>query len=263
MEKIILHDQIIPEVQGIEKGDTLYVVSDILQLSIVSKELGIRFDMNRFIDSILERVGSQGNVLIPVFNWGFCRGELFDIRRTVSRTGALGNAAIKRNDFIRSRHPIYSFMVWGHDQQVLTEMDPVDSFGPGTIFEYMNEQDAKVLAIGLPALSGVTYIHHVEQMVGVPYRYHKNFRGTYIDREGNASEKTYSMYVRDLEMDPRYINGFQLLEEKMKKEGLIQVQQFYGVDFSLLKVRELDKIVQEDILHNDSRNMYVYNGQSK
>lgn len=262
MGEVILHDQIISKINGIENGDTVYVVSDILRLSIISKEFGIRFDMNRFIDSILDRVGSQGNVLIPVFNWGFCRGEGFDIRKTVSRTGALGNAVMKRDDFKRTKHPIYSFMVWGRDQQLLTDMDPVDSFGPGTIFEYMDQQDAKVLVIGLPALSGVTYIHHVEQMVGVPYRYNKEFRGTYVDREGNVSEKGYCMYVRDLDMDPKHINGFQPLEEKMKEQGLIQVQQMFGVDFSLLKVRDLDKAVREDILHNDSRNMYVYHGQS-
>jgi aminoglycoside 3-N-acetyltransferase len=262
MDKYVLHDHIIPKIQGIEKGDTLYIVSDILRLSIVSKEMGVRFDMNRFVDSIQERIGRDGNILIPVFNWGFCRGETFDIRKTISRTGALGNAVMKRKDFKRSKHPIYSFMVWGRDQELLTEMDPVDSFGSGTIFEYMYEQNAKVLVIDLPALSGVTYIHHAEQMTGVPYRYNKEFRGMYVDREGNEEEKGYCMYVRDLDMDPKHINGFQPLEEKMKREGLIHVQQYHGVDFSLLKVRDLDEAVKDDILNNDSRRMYVYNGQS-
>ena len=40
MDKCVLHDHIIPQIQGIEKGDTLYIVSDILRLSIVSKEMG-------------------------------------------------------------------------------------------------------------------------------------------------------------------------------------------------------------------------------
>lgn len=263
MEKFILHEQIISQIKGIEKGDVLYVVSDILRLSVLSREMGIRFDMNKFIDSILDRVGTEGTVLIPVFNWGFCKGEAFDIRKTVSRTGALGNAALKRSDFKRSRHPIYSFMVWGRDQDELTQMDTVDSFGVGTIFEYMYKQNAKVLVIDLPSLSGVTYIHHAEQIAGVPYRYNKEFRGIYIDQDGKAEEKGYCMYVRDLEMNPRHINGFRPLEDKMKKNGLINVQQYYGIEFSLLRVRALDKEVKEDIWNNDSRNMYVYNGQMR
>ncbi len=257
----VAYDKILNHLEEVQQGDTLYVVSDILQLSIYCREQKIRFDINRFIDSILEKVGEEGTVLIPTFNWGFCKGELFDMNKTISKTGALGNAALKRADFQRSKHPLYSFMIWGKAQEQLTEMDPVNAFGEGTIFEYLYEQNAKVLVIGIPALQGTTYIHHVEQVVGVPYRYNKEFRAPYADRDGQVTEKTYCMYVRDLDMDPRHINGFAPLEQKMREEGTIRTKQYCGVDFSVLQVRDLHEAVKEDILHNDSRNMYVYNGQ--
>lgn len=262
MQEKIGYDEILSKLEGVQPGDTLYVVSDILQLSIYCREQKVRFDINRFLDSILEKVGTDGTVLIPTFNWGFCKGETFDRKKTVSKTGALGNAALKRPDFKRTRHPLYSFAVWGKQQEKLTEMDPVDSFGEGTVFEYMYEQEARVLVIGLPALQGTTYIHHVEQVVGVPYRYHKEFRAPYVDSEGAADEKTYRMYVRDLEKDPKHIQGFRPLEEKMRAEGLIHTRQYCGVDFSTLGVRDLHEAVKEDILNNDSRNLYVYHGQA-
>lgn len=261
MQENVAYDEILSKLDNVQAGDTLYVVSDILQLSLYCREQKVRFDRNRFLDSILEKVGSEGTVLIPTFNWGFCKGETFDINKTISKTGALGNAALKRTDFRRTKHPLYSCMIWGKNQDALTEMDPKDSFGPGTVFEYLQKQNAKVLIIGLPALQGTTYIHHVEQVVGVPYRYHKEFRAPYVDREGVSVEKTYRMYVRDLEKDPRHINGFAPLEAKMRAEGLIQTKQYCGVDFSVLRVSDLHKAVEEDILHNDSRNMYVYSGQ--
>lgn len=262
MNEFISCEQWLEDLHWLNKGDYVYVVSDVLNLAKVVKSHGKKFMPDQLISKMQTLVSVEGMLMFPTFNWDFCRGIAFDQNKTPVRTGALSKKALEKEGFLRTAHPIYSFAVWGRDQQLLTDMDPVDSFGPGTIFEYMDQQDAKVLVIGLPALSGVTYIHHVEQMVGVPYRYNKEFRGTYVDREGNVSEKGYCMYVRDLDMDPKHINGFQPLEEKMKEQGLIQVQQYYGVDFSLLKVRDLDKAVREDILHNDSRNMYVYHGQS-
>jgi len=245
----------------VQPGDCVYVVSDVLGLAKAVKEQGERFVPEELVEKLKALVGTEGTLLFPTFNWGFCKGETFDYAKTPVKTGALSKAALKKEEFVRTKHPIYSFAVWGKAQDALTEMDPRDSFGEGTVFEYMYEQNAKVLVVGLPALQGTTYLHHVEQIVGVPYRYNKEFQATYVDKEGVASEKTYRMYVRDLEMDPRHINGFAPLAEKMQKEGSIKKGQYCGVEFYLLRVRDLHEAVKEDILHNDSRNMYVYNGQ--
>lgn len=255
--------QWLEELSWIRKGDCIYVVSDVLELAKTVKARGERFSPDALIDKLQELVGEEGTLLFPTFNWDFCQGVPFDYLKTPVRTGALAKKALDRPEFVRTKHPLYSFAVWGRDQEMLAEVDVKDSFGPGTVFEYMDKRNAGVLVIGLPALKGVTYIHHVEQMVGVPYRYNKEFTGTYIDKEGRAFEKSYCMYVRDLEMDPRHIDGFRPLEEKMKKDGLIRIEKYYDVDFSFMEVKKLGSAVEEDILHNDSGNMYVYRKKSR
>ena len=162
MNEYIPYERIIEQIDDIKQGDTVYIVSDILALSIASRENGERFDIQKFIDSILKKIGEDGTILIPTFNWGFCKGETFDIRKTVSKTGALGNAAMKRKDFKRTKHPIYSFMVWGKDKELLTNMDYQEGFGQDSVFDYMYKKKAKALVIGLPTLSGLTFIHYVE-----------------------------------------------------------------------------------------------------
>ena len=259
MGEYISYQNIIDQIDDIQKGDIVYLVSDILELSVVTKENGEKFDRNLFIDTLLRKVGPEGTVLIPTFNWGFCKGELFDIRKTVSRTGALGNAAIRRDDFKRTKHPIYSFMVWGKDQKKLTDMDPKDGFGPGTIFEYMHREKAKALVVGLHTMAGLTFCHYVEQMVGVPYRYLKDFTAKYIDEQGNSSVKTYSMYVRDLEMDPRYIDEFRPLGNILEALNVSVNYDFNGIEFHVVDLETMYKVEEIDILCNDSRNMYVYN----
>lgn len=244
----------------IDRGDCIYVVSDVLELAKISRECGGKLSLEDLIESMQRAAGEEGTLLFPAFNWDFCKGIGFDYYKTPSRTGALSKAALKRTDFARTLHPLYSFAVWGARQKELLANTSVDSFGPGTIFEKLYEWKAKILAIGLPALHGVSYIHHVEQMVGVPYRYSKDFVADYTDAAGVCSQRAYRMYVRDLEMDPRHINGFQPLEEQMSDQGLIQTEYYReSIPCHLIRIEDLDAAVRKDILENDSRNLYVYN----
>lgn len=259
MSGYIPYDQVIEKIEGINKGDIVYVVSDILALSVAARENGERFDIQKFIDTILEKVGETGTVLIPTFNWGFCKGETFDIRKTVSKTGALGNAAMKRADFKRSKHPIYSFMVWGKEQEYLVNMDYSEGFGPESIFGYMHEKKAKALVIGLPTLAGLTFIHYVEQCVGVPFRYSKAFTANYIDENGKEEIKTYHMYVRDLEKDPQYVDGFKPLGDILEKLNVSTTCFYNEVEFHVVDLESTYEVTKIEILHNDSRNLYVYN----
>lgn len=243
----------------IKRGDCIYVVSDMLELSKVYREQGSKLSPDEIIDTLQKMVGEEGTLLFPTFNWDFCRGVAYDSCKTPVRTGALPKAALRRSDFSRTAHPLYSFAVWGKKSRELLQNQSRNAFGPGTIFEKMLMWDAKVLVIGLPALSGVTYIHHVEQMVGVPYRYNKEFTGDYTDSEGRMSRQTYCMYVRDLDMDPRHINGFEPLAEIMQKEGSIIDADYDVVPCHYLRISDLDEAVRQDILENDSGNMYHYN----
>lgn len=242
----------------IHKGDCLYVVSDMLELAKMYKARGSRLVLDELIEGLQGMVGEEGTLLFPTFNWDFCKGVAFDYYKTPVRTGSLSKAALKRADFTRTAHPMYSFAVWGAHAEELMQISSPDSFGRGTIFEKLHQWDAKVLAIGVAALSGTTYIHHVEQMVNVPYRYNKEFTADYTDADGVCQRRTYSMFVRDLDMDPCHINGFAPLEEKMRGEGLIQSRYYGTVPCHLIWISDLDGAVRKDISENDSRNMYTY-----
>lgn len=242
----------------IQEGDCVYVVSDMLELAKAYKEQGTKLELNTLIDKLQQLVGMEGTLLFPTFNWDFCKGVGFDYYKTPVRTGALSKAALKRQDFARTAHPLYSFAVWGAYREELLQNDAVDAFGPGTIFEKLSDWNAKVLVIGLSPLQGVTYVHHVEQMVGVPYRYHKEFTADYTDAAGVCERRIYRMYVRDLDMDPREINGFAPLSEQMSKKELIRSEYYVTVPCHLLQITDVDTAVRRDILENDSRNMYVY-----
>lgn len=259
MEKYCAYEKIIDQLDDIQKGNVVYIVSDILELTKVAKINGERFDRDKFIDSICKKVGEDGTVLIGTFNWDFCRGKKFDYFKTPSQTGALGNAALRRKDFVRTKHPIYSFCVWGKDKEKLFNIDTVDSFGKGTIFEYLVEKEAKSLVIGLPTMAGITVFHHVEQVVGVPYRFNKNFTAEYVDWNGKTEEKTYRMYVRDLDINAQERTA--PLNHILEALNISSTKVINGVPFRTVYLKEMAMIEAMDIKYNDSRNIYEYKGQ--
>lgn len=244
---------------AIKKGDVLYVISDILELSKQERMLKNRFDRDEFINCLQEMVGEEGTLLFPTFNWDFCKGIAFDYNSTPSKTGALTSFALKRPDFKRTRHPLYSFAVWGKDADELVEMNNENSFGEGSVFDYMNKVDAKAFVIGLHVLDGMTYVHHVENMIGVPFRYNKKFVAPYIDKDGNESEYMATMYVRDLDMNAEEIEQFRPLSDILERDGVSNTWYWNDVQFHSLSLRILDDYVRRDITENDSRNLYVYN----
>ena len=73
----------------LKKGDTVMLVSDISSLLISFKKKGKVFDANLFIDNILEKIGTDGTLLVPTYNYDFCKGHTFDYKNTPSMTGSL------------------------------------------------------------------------------------------------------------------------------------------------------------------------------
>lgn len=258
MTQFIPYPNWLHDLHWLKSGDCVYIVSDMLELAKTYHSHGIELNLNSIIDEFQRSVGKEGTLLFPTFNWDFCKGIAFDAHKTPVRTGALSKAALKRSDFTRTDHPLYSFAVWGSKQKELLQNKSIDSFGIGTIFEKLYDWNAKIFVIGLTPLQGVTYVHHVEQMVGVPYRYTKEFTADYTDLDGIRERRTYRMYVRNLDMDPQYVDGFRPLSEQMQKQGLVKTLFYEKVPNHLLYVSDVDTTVRKDILENDSQNMYTY-----
>lgn len=251
--------QKLPSILKIEKGDVILLTSDITDLFLQCQENGEIMDVNILLDNFQEAIGEEGTLLIPTYNWGFCQGKAFDYKKTPSKTGAIGNAALRRKDFTRTKHPIYSFAVWGKDAVKLVEMDNIESFGPDSPFAYLEQVDAKNVFIGASLRNSFTYIHYIEQKLKAPYRFSKVFRSHYIDQDKVDTVRDYSMYVRDLDLDVVCApNPFVdiLYANQVVQHGLIN-----GVPYEVIRFSEVTPYIQNDILYNRSKNLCKYKGQ--
>lgn len=256
MGEYISYKAIAGMLDQINRGDIVYLISDVLELAKTARANGEQFDANEFLQSIMEKIGNEGTLLVPVFNWDFCKGKAFDYKKTRGKTGALGNAALKHLDFARTKHPIYSFAVWGKEKQTLISIEEKDCFGKGTVFEFLYERKAKALVIGLEVLEGFTMMHYVEQKVQVPYRYFKEFRAPYIDEDGIEKEDTATMYVRDLNINP--IEQTSHLSQIIEDLNISRTRIINDIAFRTVFIKPACDVIQMDLEWNEGRNLYRY-----
>lgn len=253
----------IPKYLGLKKGDIVLVSSYLTRVVMEAKRNGECFDMNLFLDSILNVIGEEGTLLIPTFNWDFCHGVAFNYYKTKSQAGILGDKALKHPMFRRTQHALYSFAVAGKDQAMLCGLTNQSSFSADSPFAYLENHHAKQVMIDVPenGLWGFTYVHFVEEkyVKHIPYRYMKEFRGVYIDENLQKSDRTYSMLVRDLDMDVRV--ELDPLAEALTKEGVLKSYKINKVYYTVVDLYSSTRIVSEDILNNKSRLFTHYNGQ--
>lgn len=246
---------------GIAKGDILYVSSDITRLVyklIVKQNVKNKSDrdaaLHEFINIFEDVITDCGTLLFPVFSWAWCRGNGFDYHHTKGEVGSLSNWVMEnRTEFVRTRHPIYSFMVWGKDAEYLKAMNNQDAWSHASPFYYLHTNHAKQMLFDIDAVQGFTYGHYVEQEIAVPYRHPKYFFGEYTDENGIKETRMYSMYVRDLALDfTSVIHNDWLIENKVAQQV-----NWEGNVITVVDLYKTYPLFRDDLVHNNGKNTFI------
>ncbi|MHD0322451.1 DUF4910 domain-containing protein [Fusobacterium varium] len=241
---------------NIKKGENIFIASDILKIGLKFYEKEETFDLDIFLDKLKEKITKEGTIVFPTYNWDFCKGISFDYNKTKSKTGALSQKALKRKEFQRTQHPIYSFAVWGKNSQELCNLNNSSSFGLDSPFSYFKEKDYKMVFIDVSFTNSLTFTHYIEESLKVDYRFLKTFKGKYIDKNNSETEREYSMYVRYLEFDVGH--NMDKLEISAENKKILKVNNFYNIPIKNCRLKELANIIEKDIKENDSLNIAQY-----
>ena len=200
---------------GIKKGDTIFVHSDIRvfgKIVIANKKTFLRSLVNALQDSI----GNEGTVVMPTFSYSFCKNKEYDKLETHSTVGVLTDFFRTEEGVRRSSHPIFSVAARGKNADDFMRISK-DSFGKGTVFETLRRLNGKIVFLGAD-FSACTFIHHIEQMHGVAYRFIKVFEGLVVDGKSKYRD-SYTFFVRPL--DGTAENDFSVIEQHLKSSGLL------------------------------------------
>jgi aminoglycoside 3-N-acetyltransferase len=183
---------------GLGNGDTVLVHSSIRRTLARLITMGCKPNCDLVIESLIQAVGNDGTLLFPLFNFDFTSGTAFNIAKTQSQMGALTESARLWKSAVRTGHPIYSFAVIGAAAEKFRSVNNFSGYGADSPFAILNQMKGKIAVIDLPDSSSMTFYHHIEEMLNVPYRYHKTFSAHYYGWDGIGEDKTYGLFVRDL-----------------------------------------------------------------
>lgn len=216
---------------GLQPGDTLLVHNSYKSFG------GVDGGPQTVINSLLAVLGEAGTLIMPTFNFDFCKGIPWDVRSTPSHMGAITNIVREHPDAKRVFHPIYSFAILGKHAAYITEERYKSSFGVNSLFGKLRQLDGKIMIIGLSYTNSMTFFHHVEEIEGVDYRYMKDFTGMVTDHNGVTNEGTFSMLVRDLDMG--VITEVDPMGSLMEDAGIVNVRQVGESTVKLMKANDV------------------------
>ena len=218
---------------GVHEGDTIFVHSDI---SVFGKpELsGFVAFLREWVRICTAAAGPTGTVIMPTFTYSFGKGLPFDRQKSKSAVGSLTEFFRTEPGVVRTVHPMHSVAVWGTHASEILDINQ-DTFGLGTVFEKLRLLDASILLIGV-SMDSCTFLHHVEQMHNVPYRFLKTFTGTLIDG-GRASENSCTYFARKL--DDAIDNDMTNIEPLLRAKGLLREVRVGNGTIGLIKARAL------------------------
>lgn len=182
----------------IHSNDSIMIHGDIGAINQLtfSKSDNIEDKLLKFYRLLVNKYNFNGTLLIPTFTYSFCKKKIFDKNKSQSEIGLFSEITRKINLGKRTLHPIFSFKIYGKKTDYFLNASNNTCFGVNSIFDKFIKQKGKIMCIGCN-FDMITFIHYIEQLTNVPYRYHKNFRGKLLDERKNQNIKV-SYFVKKM-----------------------------------------------------------------
>jgi aminoglycoside 3-N-acetyltransferase len=154
--------------------------------------------LDLLLAAVQDAINPNGTLVIPTFTYSFTKGETFDVRNTPSAVGMVGERFRKKANVERTSDPIFSFACSGPLASQLCALPVKESFGRESVFSALHRWNAHIIDLGCSMSRGGTFVHYVETVYGVAYRYEKVFHGTIVSLNGRSTECSVVYNVRDL-----------------------------------------------------------------
>lgn len=190
------HDMVLQKLKniGAHECNILFVHTDIM-FGSPNLILGRKGYLQALYNVLLDL--GVDTLIFPAFSYSFCNHEIFDVRNSRTSMGALIEYIRKQPNVRRSLDPLLSMIAVGKQTDLMDGELGHQSLGLGSDFDRLHQAGGvKFLFFGAEFSEYFTYIHHIEKILNVPYRFDMPFTGTIIDYNGHAFEHTHSIHTQ-------------------------------------------------------------------
>ncbi len=166
---------------GIQKGDSVYLSTSLGVIGSPPEGIKSTRDLCKlFFDAIMETIGEDGTLYVPCFSYSFGKSSasspaVFDPQNTKPEIGAFPEFIHSLPNKKASIDPMLSVCVVGKDYDLI-ELDKQCSYCEGGFLSKLAKSNIKLLNIGIGP-NWMPFIHYVDWLLRVDYRYGKVFNG--------------------------------------------------------------------------------------
>lgn len=229
----------------------IYLGIDFFALIKILKPRNINyFDTNEsLLKFFLKRIGKFGNLIIPVFNFDCIPEKKFNIVKSVGQTGVFGNLLLKKYYYLRTNHPLYSFLCFGENSEKYRKLKNLNGTAKNSIWKFFIEDEFDLVTLGHHYSRSLTHVHYIENLLDVDYRFNLKFPLIYTNQKNVSSKKTYSFFARK-----REICDFSGMTKQCDKLFLNEkISNFYKYKNSIsfkLNIKEASNMFYSDLKKN-------------
>jgi len=175
---------------GLKEGDTVWVFSS---LGFLGRPEGVRTpeEVCRFFHhAIRKAIGEGGTIIVPTYSYTIGRNTasepaVFDPKEEPAKIGPFPDYFRKLPGVVRSLDPMMPIAGEGPKAEKLLREVPPNSYGHDSVYErLLFEENVKILTLGLGP-NWIPFIHYLDWLHKVPFRYDKHFTGAVKKREKN------------------------------------------------------------------------------
>jgi len=194
---------------------------------------------------ILDLLGAAGTVFVPTYTFG--EREVFDpLSSSTTESGVVSEYFRGLPSAVRSLSPTHSHVGLGAQAARLPLERVRRPFGDPSDFSDFLELDARLVLLGCSFADGATFLHHMEAVVGVPYREWVRLTRKVVVG-GRTTDVEFDYYARS---NPSVSEDFDRILPFLREQGVLtQIRIGYASSFSVA-LSDLARCVQE-LLAND------------
>ncbi len=183
------------------QNKNIYLGVDFLQLMKLLKPKNINYVevTEQILIHLLKRIGKNGNLVIPVFNFDCIPEKKFHIIKSSGQSGVLGNILLKKYSSLRTHHPLYSFLCFGNKFEKYKKIKNTNGTAKNSLWKYFIDDDFDLVTLGHHYSRSITHVHYIEDLLNVDYRFDLKFLVKYTNKKNTTSKKTFSFLARKRE----------------------------------------------------------------